>query len=90
MSKIRVIDKSGQVRFIQERILTPNYLKRMGLVKDVIEKPDVKEEKKEEIQVEYTAETKEEAVAKYKEVFGKKPHHSWELSTLIEKINNGI
>lgn len=99
MSKIRFVNPKGSVIWLNEALANkPNYLKRHGLTRDEIKTPEdakpLKEEKEEEVKTETVETPKEldfEALkVKYKEVFNKKHHHSWNAEVLNEKINKKL
>jgi len=89
MDKIRFVNDKGREVFLNPKLAgNPSYLKRMKLTLDEIKTPNIKPPaEKEEAPKETGVTTLDEAKAKYKDVFNKKPHHSWDVDKLNEKIN---
>lgn len=106
MSKIRFVNAKGSQVFLNEKLANnPTYLKRHKLTRDEITphvdtpaKPEEKKETKTETKVEvkteekvvYTTESLEDAKLKHKKLKGRKPHPSWDLEKVIEKINEEL
>lgn len=104
MSKVRFVNKKGSVVWLNPTLANnANYIKRHGLSRDEIKAPeDAKPPKEEEVKVEVKVEAPkletespkelnfDALKIKYKEVFGKKPHHSWDAEALDEKINEKL
>lgn len=90
MDKIRFVNDKGREVFLNPKLAgNPSFLQRMKLTRDEIKTPDAKPptKEKEEAPKETEITTLEDTKIKYKEVFNKKPHHSWDLDKLNEKIN---
>ncbi len=98
MSKVRIVNESGQVKFVSKRVAAKkNLLKSKGWFIEEIEQPKTAEAVKAPVEAvpvddvivpELNAPTLEELRKEYKDVLGKRPHHSWKEDTLKQKIED--